>query len=400
MPDIEQACAEKQAMRFLLLYALASAGGAVAYVPFLTIVLPSYVTSIAGKEDLSLLAYITFAGAIAASVSNIIFGWASDVMGSRRPLIVSGLCVSCLLITQVRTYHDPDHLIGFIVLWQICLNMMLSPLSAWAGDCVPDTQKGLLGGLLAFTPALGAMSGILITWGEIVKPEHQLIWIAGLTVLCVMPVLLFGRPLNIQQLNAPLNIGSAPSPQAQRPVLMAKRMWTARLLIQIAEASLFAFLLLWFRSIDPGFEENRIATIFTAVMACAVIVALLIGHWSDRYDRPIPPLIFSALAVALGLLVMASVKSIAMAILGYALFAMAGSVFLALHSSQTLRVLQSPKHRGRDLGLFNLTNTMPSMVMPWLTLAIVPVYGFGALFTLLCLLALGAAILLWRKPKI
>jgi hypothetical protein len=61
-----------------------------------------------------------------------------------------------------------------------------------------------------------------------------------------------------------------------------------------------------------------------------------------------------------------------------------------------LRVLPNPDWRGRDLGIFNLTNTVPSLIMPWLTLALVPVYGFGALFTVLALLALAAAALLAR----
>jgi predicted MFS family arabinose efflux permease len=130
------------------------------------------------------------------------------------------------------------------------------------------------------------------------------------------------------------------------------------------------------------------------VLCCAVIIALLVGRWSDRHDRPLTPLIYAALAAAMGLGIMAAADGIALAIVGYALFGMAGSVFLAIHSSQTLRVLPNPSRRGRDLGVFNLTNTVPSIVMPWLTLALVPVYGFDALFIVLALLALGAAVLL------
>jgi MFS family permease len=396
MPDPATAPAERQAMRFLLLYALASAGGAVAYMPFLTIVLPSHVTAFAGSDSLSLLAYIAFAGAISASISNIAFGWASDMTGTRRPWIIAGLLLSCVVLLQVRELRDPYQLIAMIVLWQACLNMMLGPLSAWAGDCVPDAQKGLLGGLLALTPALGAMAGILVTWGALVPVEHRLIWIAGLTAACVLPVLLFGRPQHFTGLKGGADTPVSSQPEPMRPLHTAQRMWVARLLVQVAEASLFAFLLLWFRSIDPAFGENRIATIFTAVLCCAVIIALLVGRWSDRHDRPLTPLIYAALAAAMGLGIMAAADGIALAIVGYALFGMAGSVFLAIHSSQTLRVLPNPSRRGRDLGVFNLTNTVPSIVMPWLTLALVPVYGFDALFIVLALLALGAAALLWR----
>src|SRR3546814_10893518 len=84
-------------------------------------------------------------------------------------------------------------LVGIIIAWQLTLNMMLGPLAAWAGDCVPDDQKGLLGGLLAFSPALGAWSGALVTWPGLVSGESRLIVIALLVASAVLPVLLLGR---------------------------------------------------------------------------------------------------------------------------------------------------------------------------------------------------------------
>ena len=75
MPNAETAATARQSARFLYLYALAVAGGAVAYVPFLTILLPVRVTSLAGDDAVSALAYIAFAGAISASLANVAFGW-------------------------------------------------------------------------------------------------------------------------------------------------------------------------------------------------------------------------------------------------------------------------------------------------------------------------------------
>jgi MFS family permease len=91
---------------------------------------------------------------------------------------------------------------------------------------------------------------------------------------------------------------------------------------------------------------------------------------------------------------MAVAGSLAMAIVGYVLFGLAAATFLALHASQTLRVLPAPQHRGRDLGVFNLTNTTPGMVMPWLTVLLVPQFGYSALFALFATLALTSAALL------
>lgn len=145
--------------RFLLLYALAWAGAAIAYVPFLSILLPVRVAGLAGAADVSWLAYIAFAGAIAASAGHIAFGYLSDVTGNRRGWIWAGLILSCTLLFAVTRARDLNTLIVLIIGWQLALNMMLAPLAALAGDYVPDRQKGLLGGLMAFAPRPGRAVG-------------------------------------------------------------------------------------------------------------------------------------------------------------------------------------------------------------------------------------------------
>jgi MFS family permease len=394
MAETPQPTVERQSRQFLFLYALAVAGGSIAYIPFLTILLPSHVTSFAAANSLQLLAYVAFAGAISASVANILFGWLSDLTRMRRPWIAVGLLFASAMLVAVREVRNPATLIGMIIMWQFCLNMMLAPLLAWAGDCVPDLQKGLLGGLMALAPAMGALSGFVVTWEQLVPVEHRLFWVAGGTILFVAPVLLFGRPHPVAH--------SVPIEPGQPKMLLIRsivsRMWLARFLVQIAEASLFAFLLLWFRSIDPAFAENMAAWIFAAVLGGAVLLALWFGHWSDRHGKHIQPISLCAAFVAMGLGIMALADGLGPAILGYIVFGLASSIFLALHSSQTLRVLPNPERRGRDLGIFNLTNTVPSLIMPWLTLALVPLYGFSALFVVLGLLAFAAALLLVKVP--
>ncbi len=371
---------------------MAAAGGAVAYVPFLTVLLPERISDFAGEQRVTVLAYAAFAGAIAASLANIGFGWLSDRIGTRRPLIAGGLALSCALLVAMRMADDLPSLVILLVAWQFALNMMLGPLAAWAGDCVPDAQKGLLGGLLAFAPALGALSGALVTLPGLAHADTRLGVVAALVAAMVLPVLVFGKPRAMPQLMA--SEEPAQSPPNPRPRGTVARMWLARLLVQIAEAALFAFLLYWFRSIDPSVTDNDTAAVFSVVLCISVPLALASGRWSDRTDRPILPLTLGAGVGALGLLAMALADDLATGIAGYILFGLATSVFLSLHSSQTLRVLPRPATRGRDLGLFNLTNTVPSLIMPWLTLALVPLFGFGALFLVLAALSATACLLL------
>lgn len=389
----------KQSLLFLFFYALAVAGGAIGYVPFLTLLLPLQTTKQFGSDALNVLAYAAFAGAIAASCANIFFGWLSDMTKRRRPWIAAGMILSSLLLASMPYATSAVGLIGMIIVWQLCLNMMLAPLGAWAGDTVPDAQKGLLGGFLAFAPALGALSGTIVTLQGLATQHERHFAIALLVIVLVTPVLFVVRPVPMPELQTDAAIDQQSQSAHRRSKNDAVRMWLARLLVQIAEASLFAFLLLWFRSVEPGFGANDIAKIFTVVLCIAVFFAIILGRWSDRTRRPILPLAICALAGAGGLTIMAIAATLPIALFGYFIFGLASSIFLALHSSQTLRVLPSAKHRGRDLGIFNLTNTVPSLIMPWLTLALVPAYGFGALFILLAGLAIVAAVLLFTMPR-
>ena len=376
--------------RFVLLYALAWAGGAVAYTPLLTILLPGQVADLAGTSaGIGWLARIALAGAVAASLGNITFGFLSDITGNRRGWIAAGLLLSCVLLPQIGAAHTLAATITAVVCWQLAVNMMLAPLAAWAGDMVSDRQKGMLGGLMAIAPGAGALSGALVTHPALIPGDQRLTVVAAIVAACVLPVLVFApsRP----PIQLPADRSARPEVQARRTVL---QMWSARLAVQIAEATLFAYLLFWLRSLVPTIGENQTARLFSAIMLLSIPVALAAGRWSDRMDRPIVPLAVSALVSAAGLLGMALSRDLGLAMAAYGLFGLASAVFLSLHSSQTLRILPRPKRRGRDLGLFNLTNTVPSLIMPWLAITLVPLFGFQALFAILAVLALGAGVML------
>ena len=377
-----------QPASFLWLYAVAWAGGAVAYVPFLTILLPVRVAALAGESRVEWLAYITFFGAIAASVGGIVFGWLSDLSRRRRPWIVAGLAGSVALLLTVPLVTTPLQLLLLIIAWQLALNMMLGPLAAWAADHVPRHQLGTLGGMLAFSPALGSIAGAVVTIPGLSNADGRLTIVALMVIACVAPSLLFARSL-------PETTPDESEQSATPPRSMAVAMWAARFLVQISEATLFAYLYFYFRSIDSGSDDASVARLFSIVLTLAVPIALLVGRWADRRNHPILPLIGTSIVSGTGLLGMALAGTAAQATAAYVLFGLATTIFLSLHSAQTLRVLPRPDRRGRDLGLFNLTNTAPSLIMPWLSITMVPAFGYSGLFLLLAALALGASAILF-----
>lgn len=380
----------RQPSKFLWLYALAWAGGAVAYVPFLTILLPVRIASFTQHGQVEWLAYMTFFGALSASIGAILFGWLSDKSRSRRPWVAGGLVLTITISVAITHARDLQALLVLIVLWQLALNMMLGPLAAWAADHVPRTQLGFFGGLLAFSPAMGAVAGALITLPGIPDWNSRMGLVAIMVAACILPALLLARPATPDAVEQTL-----PEPVRRPSPRLAGSMWLARFLVQICEAALFAYFYFYFRTVDPTFDAAWIARLFGGVLAVSVPVSLVAGRWSDRHGHPMAPLVVGAAVAAVSLLGMALSRSPAEAVTAYVCFGLAVTTFLSLHSAQTFRVIRQSKSRGRDLGIFNLTNTGPSLIMPLLTIAIVPSFGFSRQFLTLAALALLAAIILW-----
>lgn len=372
--------------RFLLLFALANAGGVVAYVPLLTLLLPARVAVLAGGAQIEWLAAATLAGAIAASVANIVFGWASDRVGSRRLWAAAGLCLTVASYALLSGVGTLPELVLAVVLYQLVLNMLLAPLAAWAADVVPDDRKGLLGGWLAAGPLLGSLATIVVTLPAGAAFQLRLTAVCLLVLGLTGPLLLW-RGAKGNAPGAPMEIATERRVRGFDLLLL----WCARLLVQIAGSVLFGFLLYYFQSLPDEPGEASIAQLSALALLIALPVSLLCGTLSDGLGRRKRFLVGAALAASAGLSIMATATQAVGSAVGYVIFMCALSTFLSLHGGYAMQLLPSARHRGRDLGILNLTNTIPAVIAPVLAVWLVPGRGFGSLLTLLAGFMLLAA---------
>lgn len=375
----------------MLLFALANAGGVVAYLPLLTLLLPAKVALLAGGARVEWLGAATLAGAVAASVANIAFGWASDRRGTRRGWAAAGLCLTVASLAPMHAATSPGGLVAAVVLFQIALNMLLAPLAAWAADVVPPQRLGLLGGLLSAGAPVGALAGVLATLPALGAEWMRLGVIGALVLALAAPLLLARMPAG----RADAAPDAPPRPAARADFLL---LLLARFLSQVAGAVLFGYLFYYFQSLPGSRSGADVARWSAASVALSFPVALLFGRWSDRLGARTRFLAIAAGAASLGLALMAARPGLGFAIGGYLLFGCGNAVFLALLSGHAIRLLPTPGRRGRDLGVLNLGNTLPSVVAPLLAIGIVPGRGFAPLLAGLAVaMALAAGCVLFAR---
>ena len=374
--------------RFLALYALANAGVVVAYTPLLTLLLPTWMARLAGPDRVAWLSLATLLGAVSASGFNLLWGWASDRVGTRRGWIAAGLAATLASYALLAAVRTPVGLVAAVIVFQGAVNLLLAPLVAWAADRVPDGRKGVLGGLTGAGPAAGALAGVVATLPGL-SDRAGLAAVAGMVAVLTVPLLIVAfAPTGLPVTAAVERHRTAPqiAPEIKRADMAL--LWVSRLLVQTAASVLFAFLLFYFTGLTDAPATHWVARLNAATLALGFPLALLLGRASDRLGPRRPFLIGAAGTMTAGLAIMAVARTSSLAGVGYLLFGGGMSVFLPLHATFVMQLLPRRDRHGRDLGLLNLANTVPQVAATLLTATLVPRYGYA---TLLALLAGGAA---------
>ena len=361
---------------FVLLYALAYAGMFVSFMPFIMVLLPLKVTAVGGPNAVALLSAGALGGAAVASVANVLFGALSDRSyrrsGSRRGWIQGGLGVLALGYAALHFSASPAALLAAVGVIQIGINMSFAPLTTIMADEVPDAQKGVVAGLLGVAHPIGAFSAVIVTAPGLGGDGIRY------ALLCLLFIAMITPFATLMREAAPLP-PPPPEPLQERRRRDFALAWTSRMLLQVAGngiATYGFFYFLWVldrEDLSKGSAEaNPIVATMTVSTVVAVVLTLVAGRLSDRVMRRKPFLAAAACMMAGGLVTMAFARSWGMAAFGHAAVLSGLSVFLAMHSALAMQLLPSPEYRGRDLGILNLTNTLPAMVAPLLALALAP----------------------------
>jgi hypothetical protein len=299
--------------------------------------------------------------------------------------------LTALSYAVVAMASTPMEVIAGIAFFQFAVNALLAPMTAIMADEIPDSQKRTAGGLLALGHPLAAALSTMLVSAIWLDEAGRLAIVGAAVALCIAPLLMTRPQPILAEAEA-----AAPEQVLRGDLAIA---WGSRMLVQIAGAVMSYYLIYYFESVAPEVASDKMAgPVSTLLLLCHVLalpIAVLIGGWSDRIGRGKPFLVASAGAATLGLLGMAAAGDWASGAIAFATYSIGWAVFQSLHAGFAMQLLPDPAHRGRDLGLLNLTNTLPQLFGPAMTWWLATPQDFdAAILTLAGLMACGALLIL------
>lgn len=354
-------------------YVAASIGAHFAFLPLLTYIIPVRVEALTDKP-VYYLSLLLIAGAITASVANIVAGRISDGLmarrGNRQRMALAGLVATAATIVSFRYARSLSELLTVLIAFQIAFNIMYAPLVAVLADHVPNRRKGVTAALLNFalpagTLATAAAAALAPKLGDWLLPA-----LAATVAAFVLPFLLsWPAPLRVPQAGNDAPAETIGHPPLRRDFLFA---WIARLCVQFGAAIVLSYLYLYLGEFGEGSAAARrkLAALTFWATPFALGSCLILARWSDIAGKRRAILAATSLALAGALLLLVIAKAWALAVVAYTIFLASLTIFLALDSALVAELLRLPQKRGWALGWMNLTNTLPSIAAPGLTIAL------------------------------
>ena len=348
---------------------LAQLAGCLTFVPLFALLLPRRIIAIAGADAPRVLAVVLCVGAACASLANLAAGHIGDGLyarhGNRRILIAAGMGATALTLAAINLVSGAAGLIVWIVVLQAALNLLLAPLTAVLADHVPDHSRGTVAAWLGLALPLAGLGTTALARLFPTDSDAAFIALGVLVFAGCLPLVLawpFERAGTPDRASTPTS-PAAPAPRGFGNALVV--LWLARLLVQAGAAFVLNYYFLalsqWYSVRAASALVGNLALVATASV---VMVVPIFGQWSDRRVNRVPLLVLAALGLTVSVLLLGH---------GWPLVALAGiwslfhcslAAYLAIDAALVASWLDRQPTRGRVLGYMNLSNTLPTLIVP------------------------------------
>ena len=336
-------------------------------------------------EKASQLGLILGIGALASIIATPIWGHVSDHsrarIGRRKLWMILGVAGGGIgLLVMAAASSILVFGLGWVIA-QIAFNANQAALNALLPEHVPEAQRGKVSGLLGLTTIIAVVIGTFATRFTV---NNSYLLFLGPWLGTVLSLLLL-LPL-FQDGPAPARAASSFSPGAFiRSFHVSPRdhpdfywAWLSRFLVILGAAYLqtYAAYFLSDRLKEPITSVPTLIFISSSIGAgITVIVSPLSGWLSDRIGRRKPFVFFAAIVCGVGLLMIGMAQNVTHYFVGSAIASIGVSVYYAVDLALVAAVLPNPEHSAKDMGIFQIANTLPQSLAPAIAPAFLAIGG-------------------------
>lgn len=359
------------------LFILAVFGLHLAFMPLLVLLLPRRTETLFGSGAALSLSGLLLTGAFTASIANIAAGHLSDQWirryGNRRGLIGLGLAVLVFSFGLLALANTMEPLVFAVIIFQIGLNLTLAPMMALLADHIDRSLKGMIAGWLGTALPLSALGTAALGWAFPKDNDAAFFATATVAAICVLPLLIFWGFKPVDQSDSLPDLQSTLYPP--NPIRMLALLWLARVLVQLSASFVLLYLFLHVTGLIAGDAvwQRQSATNFIALLslfgaAMAVPTAIVCGRLSDHLPSRQKIMAGAALMLALSLFLLSRRPDPWIFGFAFTVFQMGLAAYISVDTALVAQLIGSHARRGAILGAMNLTNTLPAILVPTLTL--------------------------------
>jgi MFS family permease len=363
---------------FVLCYALAYTGVWLALLTPMLVTIALRVRELAPASAAANLSLVLGVGAFFAVIGNPLFGRMSDLTtsrwGMRRPWLIGGMIVGTAAFVLMALAPSMFLVVVGWCIAQLAFNAVLAAAVAVLPDQVPVHQHGTVCGILGICMPIGQVGGTFLVKA---LPDSMLLRFIVPALIGSACVLVFALVLPDRRLHATSGRSSDSFGQFVRSFWLDPReypnffwAWLSRFLLVAGTAFLTTYQSLYLMD-ELGFAEEQVPTLIfkgMLVQAVAIVIAsLAAGRVSDALGRRKIFVLTSAAVYSAGLWTIAAADAYSTYLIGMALTGIGQGVFFAVDLALIARILPNRElNAAKDLGMFNVANTLPQTLVPML----------------------------------
>ena len=363
-----------RSISFTWAYWAAHLGLMLSYIPLFGLFLPVRVAEVSAMP-LTDQAAIVLAGSIVASVAGVMAGRISDAVfartGSRRPMLWAGLATIAGSYMLFASTGSIAGLLIAVVVLQIGINLVLAGLNALFAEHVAPQDKPQLASIVNLGLPIANLGLALLGGGAAGDMSLRLFAIGGMTIGFFLPILFGGHGRNAAAIDGsarPAHWLYAAMPNA--PTWAA--VFAARFFVQMSAALLLTFVQPYLAAVLP--DAAAVTDTILLMVLLATIMSLPIALGAARLAawrvHPLTLLQVAAAVLALAMATLTLAPTTTALTISYAAFMAALVTYLAIDTAVIAQWLAHSPVVATRLGVMNLANTLPGILIPAFLLSI------------------------------